>query len=768
MSLIKLYKNCDILPNKNFEVDDIAEYLSTKYPLAGAVKGRMEIDKCQWTKHQLELTYKLQLSQYDIEFNQDDNWNYMSVQNASGGFINPTKIVYYFIINKKWISSECIEFTLKMDVLNTFKGDYTLSPKTTILRQHKDRWERTGQVGSEEFKPIVDLYSENIQPILFKKKEDTLYQKLDNGDHDTNRWYLLYRESSTDGPIKIYLCADQTLYTNAYTKFTGEVNASGGTNAYRIVIGSEAYGGRDNVGASITFNFNEQEYTFTINNTNEVLIFSDEFVIKGHWGDYDSSHQNVIIVSSVVAPRRSKRFDKFYLENINSVHIPQFPTINPRTNTTQRTYINAHPSDFLNTAFYTPWMGQETSRKIDSINEVDLSDPLFVKVVCFPYCPFNLQLTIHDTEYSIGNLGELVPAEYKADHYLYEYTQRDNISVITNEELLMCNEDGEYVSPYFKTQWRNLNDLGKQIAKNKDYEVKLLHSDYFQQKLVYDNFAYIFRCEFIKPTQSNALFLKQITSTALSSKFMFEIPYAFEGMKTDIEDYSGYISVNRNNEVPLYNSAFLNYIRMGYNFDVKTRNRQLTSSVIGTSLSIAGGIGSLLSSAFTGGIGITAGIGLITAGIGGVYKTISNTAQADQNIAEKMRQSEMQGVAVNGADDIDTLTYYTNGNKLKFIEYKCSEKMENALFDMFHYYGYIGNFQDVPNLTSRALFNYVQAEIVFATTTNFPKEISDEIVNKYKEGMTRIHHYTLSNDLGTRIRGWDFEQQYENWETSLL
>ena len=336
----------------------------------------------------------------------------------------------------------------------------------------------------------------------------------------------------------------------------------------------------------------------------------------------------------------------------------------------------------------------------------------------------------------------------------------------------MKSEDGNYDSPYDTFEWRNLSDYGKQIAKNTAYETKLLHSDYYQQKLCYDNFYYIFRGELMKPTQASALYINMITSTAMSSKFLFEIPSAFASMKTDVSDYSGFIAVIRNNELPIYNEAYLNYIRQGYNFDLKTRNRQLATSIATTSLqavgAVAGIVGGVLASGVSAGASAVAGVSLGISTLASIVRTISSTAQADQNISEKLRQAELQGANVSGADDIDLLGYYTGGNKLKLIEYTLSPKMKKAMFDLFYYCGYIAGYQDVPDKTSRKVFNFVQCDPVFVNVENYPKELVEELSNRCREGITFLHHYTLKNNNNVDVRGWDFAQEYENWETSIV
>ena len=398
MSLIKLYKNCDILPDKNFEVDDIAEYLSTNYPLTGLVKGRMEIDNCQWTKHQLEMTYKFQLSQYDLEFNQKDNWNYMSVLNTSGGFISPTKIVYYFITNKKWISSQCIEFTLKMDVLNTFKGDYTLSPKTTIIRQHKNRW-HSGTSPEVKY-PLIDLYTEGIQTTLFKKEEHILYE-LGDEDLIQGSFYLIYRnrnlasESNPNPPVDVLLCGDSPINVNisALGGYSGSLSWKNLDN--RATYGSDlVIYKNDSPGNPITtvsfevWTNKATHYTetFTFSNGNNAFFLSSKQVAVG------------VLTNAGFIPSKTitykwysnKEFNDFQFTNLKCakqvISSAQFTDLTP-------TYIgNAHAVSMISN-----YLGSNGA--IMPISEVDRTDPKLVKIIKLPYRP---------VAFSMDSQGEMI------------------------------------------------------------------------------------------------------------------------------------------------------------------------------------------------------------------------------------------------------------------------------------------------------------------------------------------------------------------------
>ena len=336
-------------------------------------------------------------------------------------------------------------------------------------------------------------------------------------------------------------------------------------------------------------------------------------------------------------------------------------------------------------------------------------------------------------------------------------------TAIVNNMLLATEEDDTYNSP-FEIAGNQTIDMTKRIARNINYETKLLHSDYFIQKFVYDSFSFNYALEYLDTTDltGQSLYVNFDVSLTMSSKFMFDQTAYKSFLEIDTQDYSGIVYVARNNELPIFNSEYINYIKAGYNYDIKTRNRQLNTSLVSGLLQLGGAI---VSAVAGGPIGVAGAVGLGISAVSTFIKTATNTAQADQNIAQKLKQTELQAVSVNGADDVDLMTEYTYDNKAKIVVYEISERMKKCMFDLFHYFGYIANYQGIPNTTSRKCFNFIQADIVFATTTNFTKEIADEIVSKYKEGITFIHHYSLY-DGDIAVSGWDLEQQYENWEVN--
>ena len=765
---IVLYKNSKILPWKNFKVDDIADYLATldTYTFTNA----------QYIKHGLNVVYKLNLSQQYLDMGAYGDlvkYDYMSCNNDPYPVANPFgKLVYYFITDKKWISESCIELTLKLDVINTFAGSYTLSPKTTIIRQHKNRW-KNGTSPETKF-PLIDLYSEGINPVLYKTRETTLYKQFTSTELDRNSYYLIYRSHTTDenSPIDLFL---------AFEEIAG-IQYIAGEGSYEhidtliefksswvgIIYGNDTDGNGYNYSGSIFLKsaINEvsgdKETNITIPITSSTaIVFTRNQLYVG------VSSANGFLWTSHYKPYGRINFRDIALQNIFRLRIDTSGGFYP---TSSSYFLTLTPSYITGLSFASNIHGSSTTitSYVGTIFDIDRTDPLLLKIIKLPYCPIDIDM-------GEGNIIE-VPTDWEFAQgdvtfpSLLKYRGR-NLSQSLEAVHCLVSDGEDYETPYNIFTQTGISAFGKRVSKNKQYETKLLHSDFYLQKFVYDSFSFDFIGEYMGEIDgARFLYVNEYASTTMSSMFMFKMTdFNFTGeedefgLKKDLQTYSNTLVISRNNEVPVYNSAYLNYIRTGYNFDIKTKNRQMTSNIISGVAQMAGAV---VSAVAGGPIGAVGAVGLGVSAITKLTSTIVTTAQAEQNIQQKLRTAEMQGLSIVGSDDIDLLTVYTNDCKAKLIEYKVSEKMEKMLFDLFYYFGYVANYQGVPDTTSRKVFNYVQADILFDTIPNISNELANEIISKYKEGITFIHHYTLYDNNLQQVRGWDLDQQYENWEVN--
>lgn len=305
---------------------------------------------------------------------------------------------------------------------------------------------------------------------------------------------------------------------------------------------------------------------------------------------------------------------------------------------------------------------------------------------------------------------------------------------------------------------------------------KLFHSDYYRPKFVYDSFTRIFPLEhidFIKSTANISAELyvtlvdlqfefEFIMSRNIVSKFMFKFAYVYS---CSTEDYPNIVAVSRNNEEVLYNSQYLNYIRTGYNYDLKAKERQEVTSGALIGLSIAGLIATGAVGAMTGNaIAVGAAIGSAVGLASSLVNYAKTTAQNEENIQRKLTETQRQSNSVLNADDYDLLYEYSS-NKAKLCTYKVSTNMEKVLDDLFYYVGYIVNEQKIPNINSRRWFNFVQASLVITNSNNLTSEIENDIKEKFEQGVTFFHGYRT---LPSPIYNFDVEQTLENWETSLI
>ena len=245
----------------------------------------------------------------------------------------------------------------------------------------------------------------------------------------------------------------------------------------------------------------------------------------------------------------------------------------------------------------------------------------------------------------------------------------------------------------------------------------------------------------------------KMTST-INSKMLFAFPQ-YDCGDMQLEDYNTIVSASRNNEMTLFNYPYINYIRGGYNYDIKNKNRSNFLSFLGVGMS---GLGTLASFMTGGALTPMMAVGFGTS----MANAIGGAMGREEQLEARLKQLELQSASVRGSDDVDLYTYYSN-NRAKLVHYGVDDITRNKLFDLFYYYGYIANYYGIPQLKTRQKFNYIEADIDFINTSGkISGEMKDDIIARYATGLTFIHVYLKSG-----VKKWDVEQVYENWETSL-
>ena len=837
ISTVKLYKDSKILDGKNFIVDDIADYLAT-------LTDTLTKSKFQYIKHALQLSIKLDMNQAYLDYKASNDYNYCSIQNSNEDGTGSEKIIYYYIDKMNWTSQNTIKLDLIMDTINTFRitTDFTLSNRTTILREHKDRWKKIAGTTSTKtytastycrtefagdfigyavfntggssatvttvttnansystnvvggvitvtlthdnphdridvtltasvtmpavYQRIIDPVSEGITSILYNKGSE------DITDNNNLRWYLIYKnkdnidpsEFNPVNPIEVQLRASETIVAKQYNNVNIQVGDLG--NGDYVLI--TAY--FNNLPVAPWYKANTNLFALTVNgflaSTLKNKIYVSEYL-----------DENAKTARSVVLYKDSNKLymarvdfvdtGSGYLDasqivgavEVDSVYISGNGLLSSTLNYYEGTFTNLTDMlDYKSTSNQSATLSLTGGNVINGISMLDRTDSKLIKVIECPYCPSSINIS--NQYYIIGAGWDIVASG------------TEELIVLSDINIDLINEiNSDIPSPLTELYQKKFTPTTS-AARTDYYESKIYHSDYYQKKIVYDSFNYLIALENIDYT--NSLFSKTIpdlfkitwvTANTINSRFLAEFPQLIYSKA--LQDFESILYINRNNEIPIFNSTYLNYLRTGYNYDVKQKdayiekaNDDLWATIIGGAAQI--GAGAAVGFAMGNVPGAIAGA--ITGGISATVSTVNqyrnaayNIARQEDSIAQKLAQAKAQATSVSAADDINLLMRYCP--VAKCITYQIGDNFKKAISDLFYYCGYRKEIQGTPSMDTRYWFNFLSAELVIETANNIPSDILVDIIARYKEGVTQLHHKETT---------WNFSQDKENWEVSIL
>lgn len=609
------------------------------------------------------------------------------------------------------------------------------------------------------YERIIDEIPENINPYLFKVKELDLLSK-----DDYNTWYLIYANendpanpSDTEAhyinPVKIMFASD-----NSYS-ITSSGNRPVELSVYDTIlpfINNKAevmfiLNERMSAGGYVEINGTQYPLdiitTSTSVNFNAIKIVrrgndSSKFEFYGlHINSNNSDNYGTLIgeASSCIISGVNRAYwkstlwpdDTPELDYANYVLIKDYYEV---------IYLNSGPST--------------TNAEVGSFYTLDKTNPKLIKAINIPYAPLEVlenesfslpDNLVYNVEFKILQLIDNSQTKFDRELKFTSWSPYDDI-LINNDE----------------------NEIITQPSRNDDrdmlYESKLYSSEFTITKFVYDSFVFDFRLELIDINKmllnwDGTFNVRYVVSQNVSSKFMFQFTdYVY--MKYEIQNYNNILIIERDNEVALYTNAYINYLRMGYNFDLKQNERNNAVNWASVGLSLIGSVASFASSGITNGFGVASGIGLATSTLTNLGRAIANTKNNDENLQAKLLQNQLQSSSVTGTNDIDLLKAYSK-NKAKLVRYEMNEATKKAIYNLFYYCGYSCNkrYSDVTNFHTRIHFNFIQGDLIIEQA-NFDKDIQTEIVNKWKDGFSILWEYQNSYTLPTDLK--------ENWETYLV
>lgn len=696
------FYQCEITPEKNCVVDDITGYLSSLTPLV--------VDNFQYIKLDLDLYIKINSSQTNVA---NFNYNYVAVKNS-----DVSKVYYYFIIGSpKWISQNTIQLQLSLDTLNTYWTDLQFTDKTHITRQHKDRFIKKT---STNLLRKVDKFEEGITGTKFFKAGTSL--RVSSADYD---WYLIYKNkvdvnTNTSVPIDCFCCASENITLKLPTSENG-INFDN----YNVGDSISIYSKDNN---SFTWTVNGSSYTISADGTYKgLLLIKRQFANVGYLLKSDG---NVLVsnIGNTTLTGITSTLKGYYAAGYDPIELGQ-----------AENYSSAIGNLELHN--YTELLIGGTSGTLSSISTVNRSDTKIIKIIKMPYAPFDVNIVSGKMTIPTGWI------------YSGGYLKLEDF----NTEFL------SYVDGGFELDELQLAYNSGDLAANKNhdikYESKLYNSNFYSVKYAYDNFEKEILLERFTARNDfpgNVIKFKQ--SNNISSNSLFDIQ-AVNGTYEEPTLYGRFLNVNRQNELALFSSDYINYIRTGYNYDKKAKERQLTSNIIGLGISAAGSVAGFAASAVTGGVSTAAAIGTTQSLISGISNTIFQAISAEDAINQKLEATKQSPASVSNTEDLNLLSYY-NGNRLIHYTESVSDEVKNSIYTLFRLTGYACNDYGVPVTNSRLYYNFLQCDAdIEESSWTAGTDFLDDVKSRLKAGVTIFHKVNGS---------YNFLQDKENFETWLI
>lgn len=632
-STIKFYKNDLLRVDKNFMYSERKESSYFETFLNKSLKKT--INNFQYIKHGLDISIKVKESQTDLYNKATTNlpYNYVSIKNSDSD-----RIYYYYIVSGTWRSSNCIQYELSMDTIATFWDTIqtSMTDKSTVVREHRDRFYKvTGDLreGSLLIRKI-DPVSEGIQVVNKVMTQDKIINDT-NTSTNVNKWYLIYRtevnkDNLSDVPIKCYLCADKSIKFNTNNNFVVNFKTSELNKDYTYYLVDTLSNKSATELASVTYN--PQEGTSPVTYTLGSKMTGPDTTLKVIRIFYESNKWKI-------QPMRytgggTTQYE-YYSTGSGTFEI------NDTKNELIFNNLNLgfiHKSQIITTDYYTilsycdedPVFGQQIT--VDGIDSVDRTMSNLNTIIELPYCATNDIIFISSTQLY----------NYNSDNWEYNYY---------NLQFKLKNMNTEFyrnIQQSYNIPDMVYNIIGNEISsfstnQNK-LESKIYHSDFSQLKYVYDSFSInVDRERFnisgdLTTGPTYDIDFKQ--SNNITSNLLFRVQDNQDAEYKKITDNENILLATRNNEVTIYQDAYINYMRTGYNYDKKTQSIQDKQQILG-----------VLSSAVQSAISMGTNIGSIIAG----SKIITKEFYRDEKNIKLDTAKRLDALASMGLGDRDLL-----------------------------------------------------------------------------------------------------------------
>lgn len=709
---IKFYK-CGLSKSRNAKIDDIAAFLENNN------KASLYKEGVQYIRHAMKTSVKVDLSQSEAD---NQTFDYCTMENEGS-----TILYCYFVDSCTQTAQRTVQFNLTLDTINTFFDGLEFTDRTYIEREHQDRFEKFIPAATpsrtDSHRRKIHKVSEGNAPLKVLSSKTIIKVNEPN-------YYLVYRSNAnvTSESIGAVQClayaSEQVTYNFCYNDF---ITPSQSSNYHTYMLCFNVLGGKNRTNDSITFTNGTNSIILSIPNTDGYT----EYCIRYRQGE---NFATLFFQKwGMIGTRRM---------NIPLGYVPTKITINADIY-----YYNASPTiDSFNFSNYTKLDISTTNVTPKYINQLDKTDSKLIKIIALPYPPFRY------TEDEQGN------ANLSSGWIINE-----------NNELELEDLNNGFEKPIHVFDFQELQYTrsywGDSTAMRDDgLESKIYHSDFYQRTLVYDSFSRSIDLERLKRSSADgsplASDIYKVTvyfkpSNTINSKFAFNFRF-FDGhyigyywLEYDMkETFENYLICERNNEVTIYSNNYINYLRTGYNYDIKNKNLQTFNTLFNGAASLASSIGmGAISGNYAG-----AAIGAAST----IASTITSAISQQNAFEQKQAELKQQKTGVSGSNDLDLLEYYSQ-NKAFDCVYQVSNEQKNNFLNLFYYCGYAIREMRKPTFNTRYWFNFLQCKPQFTNIDSYiTNDYLADIEARLEQGVTIYHNHNAT---------WDYEQILENWET---
>ena len=739
---------------QRFALDSSLDNLGAIFDLPSA----LSFLACAPFKLEPELEIKLELdSAFAIPASVED-YDYCIIQ-ADGG-TGRTNNLPYFIEKIDRVSDQVVRVRLLFDELNFMSAmggavgiaNY-LSGRTRVTREHKDRFalSKTGK----SYLPVIDRFPEGISGNFHRTSKETL--EIDGLD-----WTAFYFADGTDpdSPIASYLVPSESMsqkVTKAGAKTLGIADIPGGVSLYfAMPEASDLY---------VTLwglvpPSHEAEQLVGITLGEEGVIDGRACVVMGAriWTGRKSSDDAPFLTEThlyklwydkngIFVKEEQAGTGANYVTEIHAARCARVFSSATAWPTSLPAILRLKPL----TAFF-----QKDVYAVDQLvaeSSIERTSLGLKKAICLPYRPFD-----------------------RVDGYLPDG------AVVVAGKVLLANPT-ESTIEWIPSRSNRSFVLPKMDAKPTEtadgratagrLEPKVYSSEFRFAKIVYDSFSIVLKGEEsyfntnLSETGNDKVVFKFFASPSMVSEFDLTL-YSWPGYSAEefilspvwSEDYPLHLIINRNNETPVFTSAYLDYLRTGYNYDLKSQAVQLGMQGLGIAISaINAGVG-IAATFATGGLAAPYAVSAAT-GFASSIATIGKTAaENERGNAQRLKELQSQGASVAGNSDFAVSRRYTK-NRASIESYAIEPRLIASARAFFYLKGYATDEIKAPNCHTRAHFDFVECDPVFQpeALSLFPKWMLDLVADDLRQGVTVMHPWDGD---------YDIEQKSSNYELSVL